>query len=105
MALGSDVTTRYANKVDNPKQVLTARQYQLKNPYNTRLSDGTMNGKLPVGPISTISKGSLDAAFNPEITEYIYFIANIETKETFFYENYSDFLKKKNELQEVNGGF
>lgn len=105
MALGSDVTTRYANKVDNPKQVLTAKQYQLKNPYNTRLSDGSMNGKLPVGPISTISKGSLDAAFNPEVNEYIYFIANIQTKETFFYENYSDFLKKKNELQEVNGGF
>ena len=64
-----------------------------------------MNGKLPVGPISTISKGSLDAAFNPSISEYIYFIANIETKETFFYEKYSDFLNKKNELQEVNGGF
>lgn len=105
MALGSDVTTRYAVKVDNPKQVLTAKQYQSKSPYNTRLSDGSMNGKLPVGPISTISKGSLDAVFSPDVTEYIYFIANIQTKETFFYEKYSDFLKKKNELQEVNGGF
>ena len=105
MALGSDVTTRYAAKVDNPKQVLTSREYQMKSPYNTRISDGSMNGKLPVGPISTISKGSLDAAFSPEVSEYIYFIANIQTKETFFYEKYSDFLNKKNELQSVNGGF
>lgn len=105
MALGSDVTTRYANKVDDPKQVLTAKQYQLKSPYNTRLSDGSMNGKLPIGPISTISTGSLDAAFNPSVNDYIYFIANIQTKETFFYSKYSEFLKKKNELQAVNGGF
>lgn len=105
MNLGSDVTTRYANKVDNPKQVLTKKQYNMKSQYNTRLTDGTMNGKLPVGPICTLSISSIDAAFNPNITDYIYFIANINTKETFFYDNYTDFLKKKNELQEVNGGF
>jgi len=105
MNLGSDVTTRYANKVDNPKQVLTKKQYNMKSPYNTRLTDGSMNGKLPVGPICTLSLSSIDAAFNPSNTDYIYFIANINTEETFFYDNYTDFLKKKNELQEVNGGF
>ena len=35
---------------------------------------------------------------------YVYFVSNIQTKEMFFYENYNDFLKKKNELSAVNKG-
>ena len=105
MSLGSDVTARYANKVDNKKQALTKAQFNLKNPYNTRLTDGSMDGKLPVGPIASVSKSSIEAAFNQENHNYLYFISNIQTLETFFYENYSDFSKKKNELSSVNQGF
>lgn len=105
MSLGSDVTTRYAFKIDNPKQVLTKIQYNTKNPYNTRVTDGSMNGKLPVGPICTISESSIKASIYPTNTNNIYFIANIQTLETFFYDNYNDFSKKKNELSSVNGGF
>lgn len=105
MSLGSDVTTRYAFKIDNPKQVLTKVQYNTRNPYNTRVTDGSMNGKLPVGPICTLSKSSIEASIYPSDTNYIYFIANIQTLETFFYDNDVDFNKKKNELSSVNGGF
>ncbi len=105
MSLGSDVTTRYAFKVDNPKQVLTKVQYNTRNPYNTRVTDGSMNGKLPVGPICTLSKSSIKASIYPSNTDYLYFIANIKTLETFFYTNSSGFEQKKNELQSVNGGF
>ena len=105
MSLGSDVTTRYAFKVDNPKQVLTKVQYNTRNPYNTRVTDGSMNGKLPVGPICTLSKSSIKASIYPDDTNYIYFIANIQTLETFFYDNSRDFEKKKSELASVNGGF
>lgn len=105
MNLGSDVTARYANKIDDKSKALTAKQFAIKSPYNTRLQDGSMNGKLPVGPISTISKTSIDAAFNPDTNNYLYFISNIKTQETFFYENYSDFLIKKEELASVNQGF
>lgn len=105
MSLGSDVTTRYAFKIDNPKQILTKIQYNTPNPYNTRVTDGSMNGKLPIGPICTISESSIKASIYPDSTNYIYFIANIQTLETFFYENYNDFSKKKNELSSVNGGF
>lgn len=105
MSLGSDVTTRYAFKVDNPKQVLTKVQYNTRNPYNTRVTDGSMNGKLPVGPICTLSESSIKASVYPDNTNNIYFIANIKTLETFFYDNSKDFLKKKNELASVNGGF
>lgn len=105
MNLGSDVTARYANKIDNKKQALTSKQLEINSPYNTRLTNGSMNGKLPVGPISTISKESIEAAFNPDEHNYLYFISNIQTFETFFYENYNDFLNKKEELKEVNQGF
>ncbi len=104
MSLGSDVTTRYALKIDDPTIPLNDEQFNTKNPYNTRLTDGSMNGKLPVGPICTISTYSLEAAINPAKTDYIYFISNIKTKEMFFYNNSRDFEKKKAELNSVNNG-
>lgn len=105
MPLGSDVTTRYANRVDDKKQALTKAQYEFQSPYNTRLTNGTMDGKLPVGPISGVGKTSIEAAINPEKSNYLYFIANINTLETFFYEDYNSFLAKKEELAAVNKGF
>lgn len=105
MNLGSDVTARYANKIDDKSKALTSLQFDLKNPYNTRCQDGSMNGRLPIGPIANVSVSSIEAAFAPDEHEYLYFISNIKTLETFFYEKYSDFLKKKDELREVNQGF
>lgn len=102
--LGSDVTTRYALKIDNNKQALSASDFQYKSPYNTRLQDGTMNGKLPIGPIASASKDSIEASVNPMDTDYLYFIANIVTKETFFFTNSRDFEAKKQELAAVNQG-
>lgn len=105
MNLGSDVTARYANRVDDKTRALTVSELEYKSLYNTRLSDGSMNGKLPVGPISLVSISSIEASFNPSDGDYLYFISNILTQETFFYENYNDFLIKKNELASVNQGF
>ena len=104
MSLGSDVTTRYALKIDDNTKALSKADFQTQSLYNTRLTNGLMNGKLPVGPISTVSSDSIKAAVYPNDTKYIYFIANIKTKETFFYEYSSDFEKKKNELKNINGG-
>ena len=104
MSLGSDVTTRYALQIDDAQQKLTTEQYQTKSPYNTRLTDGSMNGKLPVGPICGPGRESIKAAIYPSDTNDIYFIANIVTKETFFFDNSRDFERKKQELQSVNQG-
>ena len=111
MSLGSDVTTYYALEIDNALKYVeevcggkNCIDYSVQSPYNTRLGDGSMNGKLPVGPIATLSKGSIKAAIYPSDVNYVYFIANINTNEMFFYENYNDFLKKKNELAAGNKG-
>ncbi len=104
MPLGSDVTTLYAWKFDK-KKAMNKKEFQIASPYNTRLTDGSMNGKLPVGPICLLSKESIDAALNPETTDYLYFIANIKTLEVFYFKDYSGFEAKKEELKSVNGGF
>lgn len=100
MSLGSDVTTRYSIKLDD-KRALYKAEYDSVNAYNTRSS--TMAGKLPAGPIGMVSSSSILASLNYPETEYLYFIANIKTGETFFYKNYSDFENKKSELASVNG--
>ena len=102
MSLGSDVTTRYSLKIDNAQQVLKKSEYASVNAYNTRSS--TMAGKLPAGPIATVSEGSILAVLNAPKTDYIYFIANIKTGETFFYTNSREFEAKKAELSKINGG-
>lgn len=102
MSLGSDITTRYSIKLDD-KRALTAKEYASVNAYNTRSS--SLAGKLPAGPIGTISKECILASLNAPRTDYLYFISNIKTGETFFYKNSSDFEKKKAELKSVNGGY
>lgn len=102
MSLGSDVTTRYSLKIDDANRVLKKSEYAAVNAYNTRST--TMAGKLPAGPISTVSQSSIDAVLNYQETDYLYFIANIMTGETFFYTNAREFEAKKAELSKVNGG-
>ena len=101
ISLGSDVTTRYGLKLDDMR-ALTKSEYASSNPYNTR--NVNMLG-LPAGPIATISKSSIDASINPNDTEYLYFISNIKTDETFFFKTSREFENKKQELASVNNGY
>ena len=52
-----------------------------------------------------ISKDAILASINRIDTNYLYFISNINTKETFFYSTSNEFEKKKSELSKVNGGY
>lgn len=101
MSLGSDITARYGIKLDDTR-ALKKSEYNDVNPYNTRL---TSKLGLPVGPISMVSKTSIEASIKPDNTNFLYFISNIKTKQTFFFDNSRDFENKKNELKEVNGGY
>ncbi len=74
MSLGSDVTTYYAIKVDMSERDLYQSELNKYNPYNTR--GPNMEGKLPIGPISTVSEESIEAALNPDDTDYLYFVAD-----------------------------
>ena len=69
MKLQSDPTVIYAlgDKFDGD---LTRKNLQVDNLYNTYRYRG-----LPPGPISIVSYDSLEAALNPLLTDYLYFVS------------------------------
>lgn len=72
MNLGSDVTTYYALQLPMTSDLTTA-QFATDNPYNTRKKNMK---SLPVGPIASVSKSSLEAALSPTTSDYYYFVAD-----------------------------
>lgn len=94
MALGMDVTSYYGVNKDM-KEVITYADLIADNPYNTRNSD--FKG-LPVGSICNPSLESIKAAIYPSDTEYVYFIADIDTGKVFFFNTYDEFKNKKTDL-------
>lgn len=74
MPIQSDVTTYYAFEIDMGERDLYQEEINTYNPYNTR--GPNMEGKLPVGPISSVSRSSIDAALNPNDTDYLFFVAD-----------------------------
>lgn len=81
MEIGSDVTTYYGIKVDMSERDLYQSEINEANAYNTRSS--SMKGKLPVGPISTVSLTAIESALHPKETDYLYFVADKNGK-TYF---------------------
>ena len=97
MNLGSDVTTYYAFQ-KNMTGDLTAKEFATSNPYNTRASD--MAGKLPVGPICSVSKSSIDASINPTANDYYYFVADKNGK-IYYNKTSSGHLQTIKEIKEA----
>ena len=96
IALGSDVTTYYAEQkkfTDNINADIGKC-----NAYNTR---GSCVKGLPVGPICNPSYTSIIAAINPNNTRYFYFIADKNNK-LYYAENYEEHTKIYNYLKENN---
>lgn len=75
--LGSDVTTYYAEKMDDWSNGLSYSQLNDCNDYNTR---GTCFNGLPVGPICNPSISSIIAAIIPNSHNYYYFVADCSGK-------------------------
>lgn len=96
MSLGSDVTTYYSVKVDMGDRDLYQKEIDTYNPYNTR--GPNMEGKLPVGPISSIGKASIEAAIEPNRTDYLFFVADKNGK-LYFTKTNSEHEQVINELQ------
>jgi len=87
MSLGSDVTTYYAYGIDMGERDLKKSELNSYNPYNTR--GPNMAGKLPVGPIASPSLSSIQAAAEPNETDYLFFVADKNGK-VYFTKNNSE---------------
>lgn len=97
--LGSDVTTYYAFKIDDWEEGVTTTQLNdCTTKYNTRCN--TFTG-LPVGPISNPSLSSIEATINPNVSDYLYFVADCNGK---IYLNKTDFghINTVNKLKKEN---
>ncbi len=67
MKLQSCATVQYILGERKPR--LSNKDTATPSPYNTYVNPG-----LPPGPISSVGRASLDAAVNPEMTDYLYFV-------------------------------
>ena len=99
MSIGSDVTTYYAFKINLGSRDLYRSEIDKYNPYNTR--GPNMNGKLPVGPISNVSKTSIEAAIFPNETDYLFFVADASGN-VYFTKTAQEHDQKVNELKANN---
>lgn len=97
MAIQSDVTTYYAVKVDMGERDLYQKELDTYNAYNTR--GPNMEGKLPIGPVSSVSKSSIEAALEPNNTDYIFFVADKNGK-LYFTKTASEHNRIISELKE-----
>lgn len=95
-ALGSDVTTYYAEQKDFSKD-LTISELKNCNAYNTSESANCVEG-LPVGPICNAGLASISAAIEPVENDYLYWVAD-KYKTTYFSKTYSEHVATVNKLR------
>ncbi len=95
-SLGSDVTTYYAERIDNWSRDLKKSELNECNKYNTRSS--CMAGKLPVGPICNPGIKSIEATIEPSNHKYYYFVADKNGK-TYFNKTDSEHTKTVSRLK------
>lgn len=76
MLLQSCATVTYV--LGKPIAKLTYKDLEVDSPYNTYRYPG-----LPYGPISNPGRQSLEAVFNPEITDYLFFVAKGDGSHVF----------------------
>ena len=92
--LNIDATLMY---VLGHKDALTAEDLAYESPYNTNINKG-----LVPGPISNPGLNSINAALNPDGTNYHYYVLDTksETREHHFSETYDDHVNFINSLKE-----
>ena len=92
--LNIDATLMY---VLGHKSALTAEDLAYDSPYNTNIYKG-----LIPGPITNPGLNSINAALNPDNTDYYYYVLDTksETREHHFSENYDDHVNFINSLKE-----
>jgi UPF0755 protein len=76
MPLEVDASLEYAFPTHH--DVITTRDLAIGSPYNTYRHTG-----LPPTPIANPGKPSLDAAFRPATTEYLYYVAKGDGRHAF----------------------
>ena len=88
MKLQTDVSVQYA--LGEHKQALSLEDLEVDSPYNLYQNYG-----VGPGPYNSPSEDSIVAALEPEKTDYLYFLADIHTKEIYYAKTYEEHLELK----------
>ena len=97
MALGIDATNVYIAKLRGKWDgIIHKSDIEIDHPYNTRKISG-----LPPGPISSASESALEAALNPDKTDYLFYVLNVDNNDGShnFYASAAEFEKGKAKYQ------
>jgi UPF0755 protein len=85
MPIQSDTTIQYL--LGSQKEEVTIADTKIRSPYNTYQNPG-----LPPGPIASPGMSAIKACLNPEVTEYLYFVAEKDGHHRFT-KTYGEHLK------------
>ena len=88
MKLQTDVSVQYA--LGEHKEALSLEDLEVDSPYNLYQNYG-----VGPGPYNSPSEDSIVAALEPEKTVYLYFLADIKTKEIYYAKTYEEHLELK----------
>jgi UPF0755 protein len=92
--LGMDTINAYG--LGKPAIELVAADFEVDNPYNSRMHLG-----LPPTPISNPGEAAITGALNPAEGDWVYFITvDLDTGETIFTSSYDEFLAGKAQYQQ-----
>ena len=88
MMLQTDVSVQYA--LGEHKEALSLEDLEVDSPYNLYKNYG-----VGPGPYNSPSEDAIVAAMEPADTEYLYFLADIHTKEIYYAKTYEEHLELK----------
>lgn len=90
MPLQTDISVLYS--LDTHKERVSHDDLEVESPYNLYQNTG-----MGPGPFNSPSEESIKATINPVDTDYIYFLADIDTQKVYFAETYQQHLEYKRE--------
>ena len=88
MKLQTDVSVQYA--LGEHKEALSLEDLEVDSPYNLYQNYG-----VGPGPYNSPSEDAIVAAMEPAKTDYLYFLADIHTKEIYYAKTYEEHLELK----------
>lgn len=90
MPLQTDPSVAYA--LGEHRERTSYADLEVDSPYNTYMYKG-----VGAGPINSPSESAIYASIHPEETDYLYFLADINTMEIYYSEDYEQHLRYRDE--------
>lgn len=95
MLLRTDPSVSYA--LGEHRERITYADLEVDSPYNTYKYKG-----IGAGPINSPSESAIKASLEPAETDYLFFLADLETRKVYFAETYEQHLEYKSEYLDNN---